>query len=69
VHRKTGTQRVTRNYSVGPVLKEPESRVAELLTKCLELPRKESAVLDTGEELFKRQVREIIIWRNQTLEK
>ena len=63
MHRKTGKQRVTRNYSVGPILKEPENRVAELLTKCLELSRKESVVLGTGEELFKRQVREMITRR------
>ena len=69
MHKKTGKQRVTRSYSIAPILKEPENRVAELLTKRLELSRKDSVVLDIGEELFKRQVREIIIWRKPDFRK
>lgn len=67
--RKTEKQQVTVNYNIGLILKEPENRMAELLPKCLELSRKENVVLDTGEQSFKKQVREIISWRKPDFRK
>lgn len=49
-------------------LSRSANRAPDLLTKCLDLSEK-SAVLGTGEELFKRQVSEIIIWRKTDLRK
>lgn len=44
------------------------NRASDLQTKRLDLSEK-SVVLGTGEELFKRQVREIVIWRKTDLRK